>query len=102
MAKSHKTCMEQTEIIDTFGTYQVQKPMPFPSKSVKTKEEEHYNKFCEWMKPLFLQIPLTDAIKLLLTLNKLKLLSPIKEKSLMRQYLLCLLTTLSVARFLRS
>src|SRR3954463_6111052 len=21
MAKSHKTCMEQTEIIDTFGTY---------------------------------------------------------------------------------
>src|SRR3954462_11800222 len=42
----------------------VQKPMPFPGKSVKTKEEEHYNKFCEWMKPLFLQIPLTDAIKL--------------------------------------
>src|SRR3954463_11326118 len=38
--------------------------MPFPSKSVKTKEEEHYNKFCEWMKPLFLQIPLTNAIKL--------------------------------------
>src|SRR3954470_23923055 len=38
--------------------------MPFPSKSVKTKEEEHYNKFCEWMKPLFLQIALTDAIKL--------------------------------------
>ena len=22
MAKSHKTCMEQAEIIDTFGTYQ--------------------------------------------------------------------------------
>src|SRR3954471_13280652 len=38
--------------------------MPFSSKSVKTKEEEHYNKFCEWMKPLFLQIPLNDAIKL--------------------------------------
>src|SRR3954470_20475643 len=38
--------------------------MPFPGKSVKTKEEEHYNKFCEWMKPLFIQIPLTDAIKL--------------------------------------
>src|SRR3954464_9511335 len=29
-----------------------------------SKEEEHYNKFCECMKPLFLQIPLTDAIKL--------------------------------------
>src|SRR4051812_7967451 len=38
--------------------------MPFPSKYVKTKEEEHYNKFCEWMKPLFHQIPLIDAIKL--------------------------------------
>src|SRR3954471_24136091 len=42
----------------------VQKPMPFPGKSLKSKEEEHYNKFCEWIKPLFLQIPLTDAIKL--------------------------------------
>ena len=31
----------------------VQKPMPFPDKKHKSKEEEHYNKFCEWMKPLF-------------------------------------------------
>lgn len=38
--------------------------MPFSGKSFKTKEEEHYNNFCEWMKPLFLQIPLTDDIKL--------------------------------------
>ena len=38
--------------------------MPFPDKKHKSKEDEHYNKFCEWMKPLFLQIPLTDAIKL--------------------------------------
>ena len=38
--------------------------MPYPNKKHKSKEEEHYNKFCEWMKPLFLQIPLTDAIKL--------------------------------------
>jgi hypothetical protein len=42
----------------------VQKPMPFPDKKHKSKEEEHYNKFCEWMKSLFLQIPLIDAIKL--------------------------------------
>src|SRR3954469_19989036 len=42
----------------------VQKLMPFPIKKHKSKEEEHYNKFCEWMKPLFLQITLTDAIKL--------------------------------------
>src|SRR3954465_2224175 len=38
--------------------------MPFPGKKHKSKEEEHYNKFCEWMKPLFLQIPLIDVIKL--------------------------------------
>ena len=25
MAKSHKTCMEQAEIIDTFGTYHIPK-----------------------------------------------------------------------------
>jgi hypothetical protein len=42
----------------------VQKPMPFPGKKQKSKEEEHYNRFCEWMKPLFLQIPLTEAIKM--------------------------------------
>jgi hypothetical protein len=38
------------------------KPMPFPNRKHKSKEEEHYNKFYEWMKPLFLQIPLTDAV----------------------------------------
>ena len=32
----------------------VQKPMPFPGKKHKSKEEEHYNRFCEWMRPLFL------------------------------------------------
>src|ERR1041385_5201488 len=42
----------------------IQKPMTFPGKSLKSKEEEHYIKFCEWMKHLFLQIPLSDAIKL--------------------------------------
>jgi hypothetical protein len=42
----------------------VQKPMPFPSKKLKSKEEEHYNRFCEWMRPLFLQIPLTKAVKM--------------------------------------
>jgi hypothetical protein len=42
----------------------VQKPIPFPGKKHKSKEEEHYNRFCEWMKPLFLQIPLTGAIKM--------------------------------------
>jgi hypothetical protein len=31
----------------------VQKPMPFPGKAHKSKEEEHYNRFCEWMKHYF-------------------------------------------------
>ena len=34
----------------------VQKSIPLPGKSLKTKEEEHYNKFCEWMKPLFFKL----------------------------------------------
>jgi hypothetical protein len=38
--------------------------MPFSGKKHKSKEEEQYNGFCEWMRPLFLQIPLTDAIKM--------------------------------------
>jgi hypothetical protein len=42
----------------------VEKQMPFSGKKHKFKEEEHYNRFCEWMRPLFLQIPLTDAIKI--------------------------------------
>jgi hypothetical protein len=42
----------------------MQKPMPFPGKKHKSKEEEHYIRFCEWMKPLFSQIPLTEAIKM--------------------------------------
>src|SRR4051812_42455584 len=29
MAKSHKTCMEQAEIIDTFGTYHMPPRIPF-------------------------------------------------------------------------
>src|SRR3954471_7508433 len=37
---------------------------PFQVRTHKSNEEEHYNMFCEWMKPIFLQIPLTDAIKL--------------------------------------
>jgi hypothetical protein len=32
----------------------VQKLMPCPGKKHKSKEEEHYNRFCEWMRPLFL------------------------------------------------
>jgi hypothetical protein len=31
----------------------VQKPMPFPGKKHKSKEEEHYNMFCEWINLYF-------------------------------------------------
>src|ERR1041384_8028296 len=34
MAKSHKTCMEQAEIIDTFGTYQLPSCDLFTSHSL--------------------------------------------------------------------
>jgi hypothetical protein len=42
----------------------VQKPMPFPDKIHKSREDEHFNRFCEWIKLMYLQIPLTDAINM--------------------------------------
>ena len=42
----------------------VQKPMPFPSKTLKSKDEEAFNHFVELLRPLFLQVPLTDAMKM--------------------------------------
>src|SRR3954469_16409748 len=36
MAKSHKTCMEQAEIIDTFGTYQMPPCIPSPSTIISS------------------------------------------------------------------
>jgi hypothetical protein len=44
----------------------VQKPMPFPGEKHKSKEEEHYNRFCEWMKPLFCKFLLLMLLKCLL------------------------------------
>jgi hypothetical protein len=76
--------------------------MPFPAKKLKSKEEEHYNKFCDWMKPLFLPIPLTDAIKLPPYSKYMKDIVTNKRKSPMRKFPLCLLITLSMAKFQRS
>ena len=42
----------------------MQKSMPFPSKTHKSKEEEQFNQFVEYLRPLFLRIPLTDVIKI--------------------------------------
>ena len=40
MAKSHKTCMEQAEIIDTFGMYQL---LTTIQKQCIEKFKYHYN-----------------------------------------------------------
>src|SRR3954471_8977193 len=64
---SARSILEKTLLQEDMGrkeNHGCRKYMPFQGKSLKTKEEEHYNKFCEWMKPLFLKIPLSDAIKL--------------------------------------
>ena len=39
MAKSHKTCMEQAEIIDTFGTYQYSFVTGILNKNGRTTDE---------------------------------------------------------------
>ena len=69
--KKHLTSVrsipEKTSLQEDMGrneNHGCRNPCPFPGKSLKTKEEEHYKKFCEWMKPIFLQIPFTDTIKL--------------------------------------
>ena len=69
--------------------------MPFPGK-------KHYNKFCEWMKPLFLQITLTDAIKLPPYSKYMKYMSLIEGRFLMGRFLLYLLITPSMVRFQRN
>ena len=38
--------------------------MPFPSKTLKSRDEEAFKQFVELLRPLFLQVPLTDAIKM--------------------------------------
>ena len=80
----------------------VKKQMPFPAKKLKSKEEEHYNKFCDWMKPLFLQIPLTDAIKLPPYSKYMKDIVSNKRKIPTGKFPLCLLIILSMERFQRS
>ena len=52
----NKNCTKEDFVAKKHGKERepwVQKSMPFPNKKHKSKEEEHYNKFCEWMKPFF-------------------------------------------------
>src|SRR5215216_3313939 len=41
----------------------VQKPMPFPSKPSKKKDDEDFERFCEMLRPVFLRMRLTDILK---------------------------------------
>ena len=42
----------------------VQKPMPFPPKPSKKKDEEEFERFAEMLRPVFLRTRLTDIIKM--------------------------------------
>ena len=42
----------------------VQKPMPFPPKPSKTKDDEDFERFAEMIRPIFLHMCLTDMLKM--------------------------------------
>ncbi|KAI5015824.1 hypothetical protein ZWY2020_059363 [Hordeum vulgare] len=42
----------------------VQKPMPFPPKPSKKKDDEDFERFVEMIRPVFLQMCLTDMLKM--------------------------------------
>ena len=42
----------------------VQKPMPFPPKPSKSKDDEDFERFAEMIIPIFLRMRLTDMLKL--------------------------------------
>ncbi|KAI4997516.1 hypothetical protein ZWY2020_052858 [Hordeum vulgare] len=42
----------------------VQKPMPFPPKPSKKKDDEDFERFVEMIRPVFLQMHLTDMLKM--------------------------------------
>ncbi|KAI5018631.1 hypothetical protein ZWY2020_043519 [Hordeum vulgare] len=42
----------------------VQKPMPFPPKPSKKKDDEDFERFVEMIRPVFLQMRLTDMLKM--------------------------------------
>ena len=42
----------------------VQKPMPFPPKSIKKNDDEEFERFAEMLRPVFLRTRLTDILKM--------------------------------------
>ena len=42
----------------------VQKPMPFPAKPSKKKDDEEFERFAEMLRPVFLRTCLTDILKM--------------------------------------
>ena len=41
----------------------VQKPMPFPPKPSKKKDDEDFERFAEMIRPIFLRMRLTDTVR---------------------------------------
>ncbi|KAI5021996.1 hypothetical protein ZWY2020_058726 [Hordeum vulgare] len=50
----------------------VQKPMPFPPKPSKKKDDEDFERFVEMIRPIFLQMRLTDMLKMSLYAKYMK------------------------------
>ncbi|KAI4995918.1 hypothetical protein ZWY2020_040420 [Hordeum vulgare] len=50
----------------------VQKPMPFPPKPPKKKDDEDFERFVEMIRPVFLQMRLTDMLKMSLYAKYMK------------------------------
>ena len=79
----------------------VQKPMPFPSKALKSKDEDAFNHFVELLRPLFLQVPLTNAMKMPPYDKYMKYIVTNKKRFLRLKFLVCLQIILSKEKYLK-
>ena len=60
----------------------VQKPMPFPPKPSKKKDDENFERFVEMLRPIFLPLRLTDILKMSPYANYMKDIITNKRKIL--------------------
>ena len=58
----------------------VQRPMPFPPKPSKKKDDEDFERFVEMIRPIFLQMRLTDMLKMSLYAKYMKDIMTNKRK----------------------
>jgi hypothetical protein len=59
--------IEVISLLETHGKQRepwVRKPMPFPTKSSKNKDEEDFERFVEMLRTVFLRTRLTDILKM--------------------------------------